>query len=610
MSLPKSPSTWFAKANNQLRQTLSGLLTLLVIAPGLAAQSVPAHQETIIVTGTYDPIPLQESDRNVQIENISPARALLSNSLIDFLKLDSSVDLQQRAPNDVQADVSLRGTNFGQTLILLNGLRINDVQTGHANMDLPLPLESVGQIEILKGSGSTLYGSDAVGGVVNFVTKVPETGDFSVRMGLGNFGTNQERADGTFVLGPWAQEVAFSRDYSTGFRYDRDYRDLQFGSNTHLKDPFGATDVTLGYGDRPFGADQFYGNFNSWERTKVWFAGIHQTFGEQTDVDFGYRRHSDLFVLFRDNPAYFTNRHIDDTTQAAVRRWEKLGLNTRLHYGAEMIHDGIDSNNLGQHTRTRGSAFVALDVRALNRFAFSAGAREEIYGSGQHEFSPSATAGVWVTSKVRLHGSVTHAFRLPTYTDLYYHDPGNVGNPDLKPEKAWDFEGGADWDFTRHLRAAINVFELRQEDVIDYVRASPTSIYQATNFDKLNYTGAEASLKFYGFGVSYTALHGAFNVSQVLQSKYTAYYPSHDAVASWEGSLKNGLLLRTRLGALQRYQKDPYALWDLYAAWSTGRVHPYLQLTNMTNTRYQEISGVFLPTRAALGGVEISFRKR
>jgi iron complex outermembrane receptor protein len=590
------------------------LFPLLLFAAAGRAQSPPtdpalSHHETLLVTGTYDAIPLEEADRDVHLENISPARSLLGNTPVDFLKLDSSVDLQQRSPNGIQSDLSIRGTNFGQTLVLLNGLRISDVQTGHYSMDLPLPLESIDRIEVLKGAGSTLYGSDAVGGVVNFVTRTPELSDFSVRLGLGNFGTNQQRADGTFILGPWTQSVSFSRDFSTGFAPDRDYRDLQFGSLSHLKEGIGSTDITLGYSDRPYGADQFYGNYNSFERTKVWFAGLHQNFGDQTTVDFGYRRHSDLFVLFRDNPAYFTNRHVDDSTQTAFRRFEKLGLNTRLHYGAELIHDGIDSNNLGQHTRTRGSAFVALDVRALRRFSFSLGAREEVYNS-QSQFSPSATAGYWLSTKLRLHGSATHAFRLPSYTDLYYHDPANIGNPDLKPEKAWDFEGGADWDFSRHFRAAINIFSLRERDVIDYVRASPTAIYEATNFDKLNYTGAEASLHYDGFAVSYTALHGAFDASQVLQSKYTAYYPSHEAVASWEGSLKRGITLRTRVGALQRYQRDPYGLWDVYAAYTRGRVHPFLQLTNLTNTVYQEIAGVAMPKRSVLGGIEIRLRNR
>ncbi len=577
----------------------------------------PQH-ETIIVTGTYDPIPLDESDRDVQVENISPQRALLSNAPIDFLKLDSAIDLQERAPNGIQADISIRGTNFGQSLIMVDGLRISDAQTGHYSMDLPLPGDAIGQIEVLKGAGSTLYGSDAIGGAVNFVTRTPEAGDFVIRLGMGNFGTYQESANGTFVLGPWSQSVFFSRDTSQGFTDDRDYRDLQFGSVTHLKDPFGITDIILGYDDRPYGANQFYGDYNSFEHTKTWFAGLHRTFGSQTDaqteVDFGYRRHSDLFVLLRTDPDYFTNRHIDQALQAAIRRWEKLGLNTRLHYGGEMIYDSIDSNNLGQHQRTRASAFVSLDVRALQRFSFSVGAREEFFatgpGGGQAVFSPSATAGYWLTTRLRLHGSVSHAFRLPSYTDLYYHDPGNIGNPDLRPETAWDYEGGADWDFTSHLRATVNIFELRERDVIDYVLSPATGIYVATNFDKLNFTGAEVSLKYYGFAVSYTALHGAFDATeaQILDSRYTAYYPSNEGVASWEGAFKGGFLLRTRVGALQRFNRNPYGLWDFYAAYTRRRIHPFLQLTNITNTVYQEVAGVAMPKRAVIGGIEFRLR--
>jgi iron complex outermembrane receptor protein len=581
--------------------------TVLIL---LASTALAQQHETVIVTGTYDPIPLNESDRDVHVESITPQRKLLSNALLDFLKLDSTIDLQERAPNGIQSDISLRGTNFGQTLILLDGLRVSDVQTGHYSMDLPLPADDISQIEVLKGAGSTMYGSDAVGGAINLVPGIPDAGDFSLRLGMGNFGTNQERADGSFVLGPWSQTVSFSRDHSNGFTDDRDYRDLRFGSMSHVKDPFGIADLILGYDDRPYGANQFYGNYDSFEHTKTWFAALHRTLGEQTEIDFGYRRHSDLFVLLRTDPDYFTNRHIDQAFQAALRRWEKLALNTRLHYGAEMIHDSIDSNNLGQHRRTRASAFVSLDVRALQRFSFSVGAREEYFatgpGGGQAVFSPSASAGYWLTTKLRLHGSVSHAFRLPSYTDLYYHDPGNVGNAGLKPEKAWDYEGGADWDFTGHLRAAVNVFELRERDVIDYVLNPATGIYVATNFDKLNFTGAEVLLKYYGFAVSYTALHGAYDATQaqILESRYTAYYPSHEAVASWEGELKGGFLVRTRVGVLQRFDKDPYGLWDCYAAYTRHRIHPFLQLTNITNTVYQEVAGVAMPKRAVLGGVE------
>jgi len=87
---------------------------------------------------------------------------LLYLSLVDFLQIDPSIDLEQRAPAGVQADDSLRGSTFEQTLIMVNGRRLNDAQTGHHNLDVPLPEESVDRIEVLHGAGSTMYGADAV----------------------------------------------------------------------------------------------------------------------------------------------------------------------------------------------------------------------------------------------------------------------------------------------------------------------------------------------------------------------------------------------------------------------------------------------------------------
>ncbi len=101
----------------------------------------PRQQESIIVTGTAEPLPLAEADRDINVLGIPEKQRPLFNSWFDLLELDSALDLQQRAPGAFQGDLSIRGATFGQTLVLLNGLRINDVQTGHFNLDAPVPLE-------------------------------------------------------------------------------------------------------------------------------------------------------------------------------------------------------------------------------------------------------------------------------------------------------------------------------------------------------------------------------------------------------------------------------------------------------------------------------------
>jgi outer membrane cobalamin receptor len=130
------------------------------------------NKEVIVVTGTFEPLSLEDLNRSVSIFETRDTR-LLYNHWVDYLGMDPSIDFRQRAPNDVQADISIRGSSFGQTLVMVNGLRMDDAQSGHHDVDLPLPTASFDRIEVLRGAGSTLYGSDAMAGVVNLITARP-----------------------------------------------------------------------------------------------------------------------------------------------------------------------------------------------------------------------------------------------------------------------------------------------------------------------------------------------------------------------------------------------------------------------------------------------------
>ena len=421
---------------------------------------------------------------------------------------------------------------------------------------------------------------------------------------------NQQRGTLALTKGRFAEQISFSRNFSSGFRPNRDYRNLSISSTTHLSSRLGETDLTLAHNDRPFGADLFYGNFNSWERTKTWFAAVRQQFGPRTEASFAFRRHTDLFVLFRDRPQVFTNRHAVESFQATLRRQEPLRQNVKLHYGVEGYHDTIDSNNLGQHAQSRGAGYLALDARALRRFSFSLGARTEVYGSLATQVSPTLSAGIWLSPHVKLRGSVGRAFRLPSFTDLYYHDPANQGSPDLRPERAWTYEAGLDWNAGGKLRGDVVVFQRRERDGIDWVRRSPNDIWRATNFQRLHFTGLEASVstvlaRSHWLDFRYSALHGAQQALLGFPSRYVFNYPSQAAVVSWRSLLPQGLVVRTRVGATQRFARDPYALWELYLARTSGRFRPFVQFSNLTNTAYEEIPGVPMPGRSVIFGVEL-----
>ena len=585
---------------------------LVIAAPLVCAQqNDPQKQhETVVVTGVAQPTPLNEADRDVTVLTLPAAERPLFDNWFDLLRLDPALDLQQRAPGGFIGDLSIRGATFGQTLVLLNGMRLDDAQTGHFNLDLPVPLETVSTIEVLKGSGSALYGSDAIGGVVNVRTANFEAPELRILTGFGNFGTDEEHAIASFGTGRYSGQLAFARDRSTGFVTDRDYRNLTLSSLSTLKSRLGAGNLLLSYSDRPYGADQFYGPYPSWERIKTWFASGHQNFGDKTEASLAFRRHTDLFVLLRDQPQIYTNRHALDSWQGDLRRHENLPLHAILSYGVEGLSESIHSTNLGIHGRTRGSGYVFYDLRSVRRFSLSVGMREEVYGSGQVATSPSLSGAAWLSSRFKLRAAASRAFRLPSFTDLYYSDPANLGNPNLKPESATSYEGGLDAYLRSNLRAAVTVFQRRDTNVIDYVRADMNSVWQATNFDKLHFTGVESSFVYepaagQRLALSFSALRGMDASGAVLMSKYAFNYPVHSGVVEWRGAIRRRFAARTRIGVVDRLQRSPYAVWDVSGSYSEGHVRPFFQFTNITNTVYEEIPGIALPKRSVLGGLEL-----
>jgi len=585
----------------------------------LCAQQTPSpqpapQQETIVVTGAAEPVPLSEADRDVSVVRLPPPERPLYDSWFDLLSLDPALDLQVRAPGGFMADLSIRGATFGQTLVLLNGIRMDDVETGHFNLDLPVPLEMISTMEVLKGSGSTLYGSDAIGGVVNVITDpITKPGDppeFKLIGGLGNFGTNEEHAITSFGGKWWQEELAGARDFSTGFIPDRDYRNLALSSLSVLKSRLGTTSLLFAYSDRPFGADQFYGNYPSWERIKTWFVSAHQNFGDNTEANFGFRKHTDLYVLFRDDPAIYTNHHLEDTWQGNLRRHDKVPFHGVISYGAEGLSESIHSTNLGIHNRTRGSGYVFYDLRSARRFSFSAGIREEVYGAHQVNTSPSLSGAFWLTGRFKLRAAASRAFRLPSFTDLYYSDPSDQGNPNLKPESATSYEAGLDTYLRTNLHAAFTVFQRRDTNVIDYVEPPGGTIYTAMNFDKLRFTGVEASTVYepvagQHFAVSFSLLRGVSDSPLFDESKYAFNYPVESGLLEWRGRMGKHIVGRTRVGVAERNASNPYAVWDASATYAAGRVRPFLQLTNITSTVYQDLPGVALPKRGVLGGLEL-----
>jgi iron complex outermembrane receptor protein len=629
-------------------------IALLLSAAGLpacaqdapASRSVAGQPETMVVLGSATPVPLAEAPRSVEVLPLNK-ESLAAESPQDVLRQDSSVFLEERGAGGGQADIVLRGGSFEQTLVLLNGFRINDAQTSHHNLDLPVPMEAMDSIQVLEGAGSTLHGVDALSGVVDFLTAAPSHDSLFVRAGGGSFESNEESLLGAATRGRWSGRMTAERNFSTGFMTDRDYRNEDASVESWSASRLGVTDLLFASSDRAFGANEFYGDYPSWERTKGWFASARQELGTHTVAAFGYRRHTDDFVLFRDDPALYENNHVDGSWQASLRHTLNLpGGNlpaaALMLMGLEADGDSIESYNfsggvrsfaLGVHARNRGAGYVDFDWNPpKKRWNFSAGAREEIFSGGARAvFSPQLAGSFRVTDKLKLRASGGYGFRIPTYTDLYYSDPATLGNPNLKPESAWSGDLGADWNPSSRVTISATGFYSKQHDTIDYVRsatvpnpylpasceidgAEAANTWCADNLSGLHFAGVESTLTWIPatsqmVRIAWTGLHGAQSALHGLESEYVFNYPVQNIHAAWTATLRHDFAVTNSVELAQRYQQAVYPVWSATLAHDAGRLRPYLRLGNLSNTGYQEISGVNMPGRSIVGGLALQLSK-
>ncbi len=643
----------------RLRLIPNAQILLLAVASHVACaqdaatppkMAVKAPAETMVVLGSATPVPLAESQRSVDVLPVQ-GQSLAAESPQDFLREDSSIFLEERGAGGGQADIVMRGGSFEQTLVLLNGFRINDAQTSHHNLDLPVPLDAIDSIQSLEGAGSTLHGVDALSGVVDFLTAAPDHDSLLVRAGEGSFQSNEETLVGGATRGSWSGRVAAERNFSTGFaadpgyiagctsqqlyrdcQDDRDYRNMDTSAESWSATRLGITDLLFASSDRSFGANQFYGPYNSWERTKGWFAGARQELGSHTVTAFGYRRHTDDFALLRNDPAAYENNHIDGSWQGSLRETLTVHKDSVLLVGLEADGDSINSFNfsggvrtfaLGIHARNRGAGYVDLDLRpAKQRWSLSVGAREEIFSGGARAvFSPELAGSLRVTKHLKLRASGGYGFRIPTYTDLYYSDPSTQGNPNLKPESTWSSDGGADWAPSAKLTLSATGFFSKQHDTIDYVKSAtvpnpylpagcPANIWCADNLNGFGFSGVETRLtwipkKSQTVRIAWTGLHGGQNALHGLESEYVFNYPVQNIHASWNSALGHDVVLTNAVEIAERYQQTVYPVWNATLTHDTGKLRPYLRLTNLSNTGYQEITGVNMPPRTIMGGVAL-----
>lgn len=566
----------------------------------MAAQQVRA--DTVVVTASADPVPFDSLARTVTVLTRDEIRSLPVRSLAELLDYTAAVDVRSRGPYGVQADFSIRGSSYSQVLVLVDGVRINDSQTAHHNADLPIALEDIERIEILSGPGSALYGADAFGGTINIISARDGSG-FRASGLAGQFGTFEGSARLSVGRGGFRQSLSIFGSRSAGFMFDRDYRTAGFHARA---DVGGRTSLLAAYADKEFGANGFYGPSPSREWTNQALLSaerrMHASARWQATLQASYRTHGDRFLWDTRRPGLYENRHRTHAFGLSLKARRVLSQRLTLNFGGEAGGDRIASSNLGDHSYARASAFAELQLKLGNTANLYQGLRYDRYSVFGAATSPSLSLSWWARPRIRLRGSAGHAFRIPTFTELYYRDPNNEGTPALKPERAWACEIGTDIFPAARWRAAATVFARRDTDAIDWIRRSPAEKWRSANIGRFTSAGAELRLQRTFdearrvLELEYSYTNGDAGAADYL-SKYVLDYVRHSAGVRLAAALPAAFTFGQGAGYRRHRDGRDYLVVDARLARSFGQATLMLEGSNILGVRYQEIVGVDMPGR-------------
>ena len=145
-------------------------------------------------------------------------------SLQDLLEYVLNVDVRQRGNHGVQADISIRGGSFDQTMILLNGVNITDPQTGHLSLNLPVDIESIERVEVLLGPGARVYGPNAFSGAINFITGTENKNKLKINISAGQNGFYSGSANTTIISGKLKSFLSLAHKSSDGYIENTDFK--------------------------------------------------------------------------------------------------------------------------------------------------------------------------------------------------------------------------------------------------------------------------------------------------------------------------------------------------------------------------------------------------
>lgn len=618
---------------------------LLLHYQNSTAQKSPASFSTTDTLSTLDEIiiqsnriqiPFSKQNRNIIILSRETINTLPVKSVGELLQYVAGIDVRQRGPAGVQADIGIDGGGFDETLVLLNGVKVTDPQTGHNMMNLPISAAAIERIEILKGAAARIYGVNALTGAINIITRQPHNSEINAEVYSGS-SFRKDTSNGKLFAGYGVdltaalagkaikQFVGISQVQSSGYRYNTAFTNQKiFYKNSITTGKDSKVDFMAGYVNNDFGANAFYAapaDVESKEQVQTALAAISATLPISVKWIFrpriSYRYNKDDYIFKRQNPSYYRNIHHSNTWGIELNNTIKTSIGD-IGIGFEGRNEAIKSNSLGRRSRMNYGIFGEYSYHKTAGLLVNVGTYINYNSDFGWEVLPGIDAGYDITSAIRLFANAGMGQRLPTFTDLYYHGPSNIGNPDLQPEESFQSEVGVKYHNPK-LNASISYFYRNIYHFIDWVKDSITDPWQPQNFQQIKTNGISASVEYpiiskkkfsWIAGCAYTW----------LQPKIKSNHPekiSHYVLNNLRNqiSLSNQLFFgnRIRVSSNFRYQErlqyKHYILLDASIGVTLGAFQIYADANNLTNETYMEAGAVPMPGRWITIGGKWSWKK-
>ncbi len=602
-----------------MNKSIFFLLILSLFQASILAQntidSIQKIDEIVIETQRLA-LPFSQKSHTITVISAKEITQMPVTTLEEVLQQVVGIDIRRRGIKGMQSDLYIRGGNFNQVLLLIDGVKMDDMQTGHHTMNGMIPLENMERIEIVKGAAARIYGKNAMNGAVNIVTKKINKDQTKASINVGSY----ENIGGGFsiqkVLKNGSVQFHANKQQSEGYRYNTDFENWNTFFKTNWKD----YELLFTYSQRDFGANGFYASPDykeQYEETETHLVSLKRKYSTQNlkiNTNLYWRRNQDMYLFLRHDPNYYRNLHINNkvgfTVDATLNN--KLG---KTAIGLDMNQGYLVSNNLGDHNRFSTSLFLEHRFQLLdNHLDVTPGFALAYYSDFKIFVYPGLDIGFRFSENFKLYANVGYTSRIPTYTNLFYQSPIEQGNPNLNPEKALTYEGGLYFDLS-HIHLNLAFFSRKSTDLIDWTKDFEGDIWYAKNFKEAQTNGIEfqGDLEFkvkkynQNFGLGYTYLEDTILDDTTVFSRYSLNSFKHQFGAQLKTQFFSSLQQQISYRYSERLDKTNYHLVDASVNFSIKEWELSVKANNIFNTEYSETNLVPMPKANYMGAVSYTF---